>query len=222
MTGRGSISGTSKWPPVRINLTAGQDILVGSGYVITTGGGSISAHALAGNIDTGSDAQGYFFKKNASSLSTAYDLSDGLGGISTAAGGDVTLIAGGDVTSVLPGKGVYYYDGNSVTPENGNDYLTAGSGAYGSQPGNVTIVAGGNVTGNYLVANGTGAIYAGVQMDANGNPKTDSSGNYLLGTSGSAGTDLQNNELALSLINGGWNVTAAQNILFAGSPESQW
>jgi filamentous hemagglutinin family protein len=196
-----------------INLTAGQDITVGSGYVITTGGGSIYAHALAGSIDTGSDAQGYFFKKNASSLSTAYGLSDGLGGISTAAGGDVTLIAGGDVTSVLPGKGVYYYDGNSVTPENGNDYLTAGSGAYGSQPGNVTIVAGGNVTGNYLVANGTGAIYAGVQMDANGNPKTDSSGNYLLGTSGSAGTDLQNNELALSLINGGWNVTAAQNIL---------
>ena len=44
-----------------INLVAGQDITVGSGYVITTGGGSINAHALAGNIDTGSDAQGYHF-----------------------------------------------------------------------------------------------------------------------------------------------------------------
>ena len=64
-------------------------------------------------------------------------------------------------------------------PDNGMITTTAGSGAYGSQPGNVTIVAGGNVTGNYLVANGTGAIYAGVKMvngipvDANGNPVTD-------------------------------------------------
>ena len=169
-----------------ISLIAGQDITVGSGYVITTGGGSISAHALAGNIDTGSDAQGYFFKQNASSLSAAYNLSDGLGGISTEAGGDVTLIAGGDVKSVLPGSGVYYYDGNPESPNNAY-YLTAGSGAYGSQPGNVTIVAGGDVAGHYLVAYGTGSIFAGVQMDANGNPKMDSSGNYLLGTSGQRG-----------------------------------
>ena len=196
-----------------INLVAGQDITVGSGYVITTGGGSISAHALAGDIDTGSDAQGYHFNRNASSLSAAYNLQNGLGGISTAAGGDVTLIAGGNVTSVLPGKGVYYYDGNQETPDNGSDYTTAGSGAYGSQPGNVTIVAGGDVTGHYLVANGTGSIFAGVQMDANGNPIKDSSGNYVLGTSGSAGTDQLNPNLALSLVSGGWNVTAAQNII---------
>ena len=195
-----------------INLAAGQNITVGSGYVITTGGGSISAHALAGSIDTGSDAQGYHFVNNVSSLNAAYNLSDGLGGISTAAGGDVTLIAGGDVTSVLPGKGSYYYDGSEVTPNN-NDYYTAGSGAYGSQPGNVTIVAGGDVTGNYLVANGTGSIFAGVEMDANGNPVKDSSGNYVLGASGSAGTDPANPNLALSLISGGWNVDAAQNIL---------
>jgi filamentous hemagglutinin family protein len=195
LTGSGSIQMASGYinngiQLPAISLIAGQDIQVGSGYVITTGGGSIYAHALAGSIDTGSDSQGYFFKKNASSLSTAYDLSDGLGGISTAAGGDVTLIAGGDVTSVLPGNGVYYYDGNQESPNNA-DYLTAGSGAYGSQPGNVTIVAGGDVKGHYLVANGTGSIFAG----------------------GSAGADLSNNGLALSLINGGWNVTAAQNIL---------
>src|SRR5208283_5697991 len=72
-----------------INLVAGWDILVGAGYVITTGGGSISAHALEGSIDTGSDAQGYHFESSASSLGTAYDLSGGvagqtsLGGIST-------------------------------------------------------------------------------------------------------------------------------------------
>jgi len=200
-----------------INLTAGQNILVGSGYVITTGGGSISAHALAGNIDTGSDAQGYYFSiGSVNTLSAAYNLSDGLGGISTEAGGNVTLIAGGNVTSVLPGNGGYYYDGNLESPNNA-DYVTAGSGAYGPQPGNVTIVAGGNVTGNYLVANGTGAIYAGVKMvngipvDANGNPVTDGK-SYVLDSSstGSAGT--ADNELALNLISGGWTVDAAQNI----------
>ncbi|HXR05544.1 MAG TPA: filamentous hemagglutinin N-terminal domain-containing protein [Verrucomicrobiae bacterium] len=208
MTGGGSIQMASGG----ISLMAGQDITAGSGYVITTGGGSIYAHALNGNIDTGSDAQGYHFVNSAGSLSAAYNFQNGLGGISTEAGGDVSLIAGGNVTSVLPGKGVYYYDGNQVAPDNGNDYLTAGSGAYGSQPGNVTVVAGGNVTGNYLVANGTGNIFAGVEMDANGNPVTDSSGNYVLGTTGSAGTDLSYHGLALNLIHGGWNVAAAQNI----------
>ncbi|MGA2786986.1 MAG: filamentous hemagglutinin N-terminal domain-containing protein [Verrucomicrobiota bacterium] len=190
-----------------IYLTAGQNILVGSGYVITTGGGSISAHALAGNIDTGSDAQGYHFSGSpVSSLSQAYNLQDGLGGISTAAGGDVTLIAGGDVTSFLPGN---------QSPGN-PDYATAGSGAYGHQLGNITIVAGGNVTGNYLVANGTGAIYAGVKMvngipvDANGNPVTDGKSYVLDSPTGSAGT--ADNELALNLITGGWTVNAAQNI----------
>jgi len=88
-----------------VNMTAGQSITVGSGSVITTGGGDISAHALKGSINTGSDAQGYHFNKNATSLDTAYDLSQGLGGISTEDGGDVTLIAGGNITSVLPGHG---------------------------------------------------------------------------------------------------------------------
>jgi filamentous hemagglutinin family protein len=190
-----------------INLVAGQDITVGARCVITTGGGSIYAHALAGNIDTGSDAQGYFFESGASSLGTAYDLSGGvagqisLGGISTAAGGNVTLIAGGDVTSFLPGANIVGSSG------------TAGSGAYGrTQNGDVTIVAGGDVTGHYLVADGTGSIFAGVLMDSNGNPETGASGNYLLGATGSVGTDQNNPNFSLSLINGGWNVTAAQNI----------
>jgi hypothetical protein len=196
-----------------VNLVAGQDITIGSGYVITTAGGSISAHALAGNIDSGSDAQGYHFISNAHSLGAAYNFQDGLGGISTEAGGNVTLIAGGNVTSILPGKGSYYYDGTQVTTPQNNDYYTAGSGAYGSQLGNVTVVAGGNVSGNYLVANGTGSIFAGVEMDANGNPIKDSSGNYVMGASGNAGADSGNNALALTLISGGWNVTAAQDIL---------
>ncbi len=224
-TGSGSIQlaqGLNNNLPA-INLTAGNSIIVGSGYVITTGGGGISAHALAGNIDTGSFAIGYYFETALSAgtpVNQAYDFSDGLGGISTEAGGNVRLTAGGNVTSVLPGANGYYYDGTHYGPVSADqnvDYATAGSGAYGNQPGqsgNVTIVAGGDVTGHYLVANGVGSIFAGVKMDANGNPIIDSSGKYVLGTSGSAGgTDTSNPNLALSLISGGWNVTAAQDIL---------
>ena len=194
-----------------IGLTAGKDITVGAGYVITTGGGGIDAHALTGSIDTGSSGQGYAFKLNASSILTAYDLSHGLGGISTMAGGDVNLTAGGNISSVLPGKKGFFYNGNFISAQN-SDYSTAGAGAYGKQAGDVNIVAGGNVTGHYLVAKGNGSIFAGVQMDASGNPVTDLSGNYVLGTTGSAGTAQLSPNLALSLISGGWNVTAAQNI----------
>ena len=199
-----------------ITLVAGQNIALGSASVTTTGGGSISAHALAGNIDTGNYAQGYHFLTDgsASSLNQAYDLSGGLGGISTAGGGNVTLIAGGSVSSVLPLNGNSFLYDSQILPANNDDYLTAGSGAYGRQAGDVTIVAGGDVTGHYLVANGTGRIHAGVQMDANGNPVTDPAGNYALGATGSAGgLDASNPRLALSLVNGGWNVSAAQNIL---------
>ena len=224
-TGGGSIQMAGNINSTAVNLTAGQNILVGTGFVITTGGGGINAHALAGNIDTGSDAQGYHFNNSATSLNGAYDLSHGLGGISTEAGGDVDLTAGGNVTTVLPissgtvGKVGYIFDGNlktSLASGVNTDFATAGSGAYGrqsNQKGDVNIVAGGNVTGNFLVANGTGSIYAGVEMDASGNPIKDSSGNFVLGSLGSAGTDNNKNALALSLISGGWNVTAAQNII---------
>jgi hypothetical protein len=77
----------------------------------------------------------------------------------------------------------------------------------------VNVVAGGNITGNYLVANGIGSLYAGVKMDANGNPLKDLSGKFVLGTTGSAGTSMSSPNLALNLIKGGWNVNAAQNIV---------
>ena len=110
------------------------------------------------------------------------DGSLGVGGISTIAGGNVSLTAGGDVQSILPANNGYIYDGNFVETGPDANVVTAGAGAYGTQHGNVTIVAGGDVTGNYLVANGTGSIFAGVEMDANGNPVKDVSGNYVLGS----------------------------------------
>jgi filamentous hemagglutinin family protein len=213
--GTGSVllngSGSIKIAQGNLTLTAGRDITVGSGYAITTGGGSITAHALTGNIDTGSDAQGYTFVPNATTIGTAYNLSHGLGGISTMAGGDVNLTAGGNISSVLPGKKGYFYNGNFLSALN-SDFNTAGAGAYGPQAGNVNLIAGGNVTGNYLVANGVGSLFAGVQMDASGNAVKDSGGQYVLGSTGSAGTSALTPNLALNLIKGGWNVTAAQNI----------
>jgi hypothetical protein len=195
-----------------ISLKAGRDILVNadqspkSGFVRTTGGGSISAWALMGNVDAGTYAYGYKFS-NTDPLNSTYcqiDPTYGVGGISTEAGGNVAITAGGDVTSYLP-------QGNLPAVIGGD----AGSGAFGplaGQVGDVTIVAGGNVTGHYVEANGKGAIFAGVKMDANGSPLKDAAGNYVLNSSstGSAGT--ADNKLALSLVAGGWTVAAAQDI----------
>jgi hypothetical protein len=178
-------------------LTGGGLIQTTSGNINLTAGQSISIGKGYVNTTGGGSITAHALAGN---INTGSLAQGGLGSMSTAAGGSVSLTAGGNVSSVLPGSG-------TVTDG------TAGSGAYGSQAGNVTIVAGGNVTGHYLVANGTGSIYAGVIMDASGNPETDSSGNYDLGVSGSAGTSQSTPNFALSLVSGGWNVTAAQNII---------
>jgi filamentous hemagglutinin family protein len=201
-----------------VNLLAGQSILVGSGSVFTTGGGSIYADALAGDINAGTS--------NGSSTSGGTQTSDYLftasgsrpnailGGISTAAGGDVTLIAGDDVVSV------------PTVPS--SSQWPGASGAYGA--GNVTVIAGNQITGNYTLANGVGTMLAGVQVSsaqlgALQNRSTDpttyastlndletevtqnSSGNGNIGAaSGASGP------VTLSLIQGSWNAWAANNI----------
>jgi hypothetical protein len=154
-----------------ITLLAGNNLTVGSGYVRTVAGGSITATAVAGSVNTGTSTGGYDF----SPIGKGYVVDSNLGGISTAAGGDVTLTAGLDIISYLPVAGGVQTD--------------AGSGCFGSAAGNVTLTAGRNVTGHYVVANGTGTIVAG----------------------NNAGTTTK--KLALSLVAGGWNVTAANDIL---------
>ena len=126
-----------------INLTAGNDILIGSGFVRTTSGGSITATAMAGSVNTGSYAFGYAFSSADPNITIG---SQGTGGISTETGGNVTITAGKDIISFLPSQN--------------NGVLTdAGSGAFG--PGNVTLTAGGNIEGHFVVANGLGIIHAG-------------------------------------------------------------
>jgi filamentous hemagglutinin family protein len=201
-----------------VNLLAGQSILIGSGSVFTTGGGSIYADALAGDINAGTS--------NGSSTSGGTQTSDYLftasgsrpnailGGISTAAGGDVTMIAGDDVISV------------PTVPS--NSQWPGASGTYGA--GNVTVIAGNQITGNYTLASGVGTMLAGVQVSSmqagalqnrNANPTTsastlndletevtqNSNGNGNIGAaSGASGP------VTLSLIQGSWNAWAANNI----------
>jgi filamentous hemagglutinin family protein len=168
-------SGTIQLSSGSVNLTAGQDIQVGSGAITTTGGGNIIATAIAGSVNTGTDEAGYDFNLASSRNGDLYDVDSALGGISTAGGGDVNITAGLDIISFLP-------TGNNPSGD-------AGSGAFGAAPGNVTLNAGRNVEGHFVVANGTGAITAGSD----------------------AGTSQE--ELALSLIDGGWTVNAIGNIL---------
>ena len=199
-----------------VNLYAGQSILVGSGSVFTTGGGSIYADALSGDINAGtSNGSGSNGRQTSDYLFTSSGARPNtiLGGISTANGGDVTLIAGDDIISV------------PLVP---TAQWPGASGAYGS--GNVTLIAGNQITGNYNLANGVGTMLAGAQVSsaqaaALQNQNSDPSdyntvlhslenavmqnvgGNGNIGAaSGSGGP------VTLSLIQGSWNAWAANNI----------
>ncbi len=170
-----------------ISLSAANEVQVGwagvgnttsgTASINTTRGGSIAVTTQYGDVDTGQNSAGYVY--STSRLTPAapfyYSVSSSLGGISTAAGGNVTINAGGNVSSYMP---------------NGTISTDAGSGAFGPQPGNVSITAGGSVFGHYVVANGVGTITAGQDV----------------------GNSLQN--VALSLIKGSWNLYAPNGNIY--------
>ena len=171
-----------------ITLRAGQDVTVAGGFVRTVGGGSIDVTAVSGSVNTGTRVNGFIFLATDDISLNNYMLVDpDLGGISTAAGGNVNLTAGLDITSYLPS--------NTDTQTRGA--TDGGSGAFGAAPGNVALNAGRNVVGHYVVRNGVGTINAG--RDA--------------GTAFDATAGTTDYPLALSLISGGWNVTAGQDII---------
>jgi filamentous hemagglutinin family protein len=180
-----------------INLWAGNEVLidsqtgdnvVGNG-ITTTGGGSISVTAKYGDVDTGANPFGYDFNFQR----PYYTVSQDLGGISTAAGGDVSITAGGDVRSYLPLNG------------NPDAFFDGGSGAFGPQAGNVTIKAQGSIFGHYVVANGTGTMIAGYDP-GDGTPTVDTHQN-IGGPDTGLGT-------ALSLVNGSWNLEAPKGSIY--------
>lgn len=152
-----------------VQLRAGNNVTVGSGHVRTVGGGAIEVEALAGNINTGTQNNGFRF------LPSGYTVDADLGGISTAQGGNVSLKAGQDIISLLPLSGGTQND--------------AGSGAFGEAPGNVSVTAGRDVSGHFVVRNGAGTVTAGRD----------------------AGTAAR--LLALSVVKGGWTVNATHDVL---------
>jgi filamentous hemagglutinin family protein len=156
-----------------INLWAGSEVIVNSGAIRTKNGGSIMVTARDGDVNAGTSDEGYSQYRNRFPY---YLVSDNLGGISTAAGGDITINAGGDVHANLP-----------------QDSSESGVGAFGPQAGNVSVNAGGSIYGHYLVANGVGTLVAGHNA-------------------GGPGEDLPN--IALSVIKGGWNVSALSGSIY--------
>jgi filamentous hemagglutinin family protein len=191
-----------------LTLLAGNDITVGFGSVFTTGGGSIFAEAVAGNLNAGTANGGYVYYAGGGSSVPAP------GGIATAAGGDVTLIAGNNIISVP-----------NVPPSLPDNQSVGASGAYGS--GNVTVIAGNQITGNFTLADGVGTLLAGVPVtsaqagilqDPGADPATyaatlsglEAAVSQAQNPNGNIGTGLS--PITLGLIQGSWNAWAANNL----------
>jgi len=180
----GSVNGSILTARGPVNLTAGQDIQIGAGYINTTGGGGITLAALAGSINAGT-ANLY---KNGYVTQPVYPYN--VGGIATLAGGNVTLSAGNNIIS---------------NPSSSGE-PAGSSGAYGA--GNVTLSAGSLIYGNYQVTDGLGTILAGVTV-ANGLVTGILNAN---GGAGYAPAGLSPEPLTLSLVSGSWNVWAAKDV----------
>ncbi len=182
-----------------INVTAKQDVTLAgiSSSIVTTGGGNIDVTAVAGSVNTGVNPNGFTFYPSFYTVNTP-----SLGGISTGDGGNVDITAGLDIISYLPAGNKPAGDAGSgafITPDASGHFAN-------SQKGNVTLTAGRNVVGHYVVSDGTGTINAGVNI-----PLFLATGQVELSNpNGNAGTPSAN--LALSLIDGGWTVNAANDI----------
>ncbi|MDB6129510.1 MAG: Filamentous hemagglutinin family outer membrane protein, partial [Verrucomicrobiales bacterium] len=168
-----------------VQLSAGNNILVGTGFIRTTGGGSIQASALSGDVNAGTANGGYQFSI------FGYSVNPNLGGISTAAGGDVILEAGHNIVS---------------TPTIPSNQPAGASGAYGKEAGNVTLKAGNQVLGNFTLANGVGTILAGVEVNA---------GQVTAIPHPQADIGSSQRPVSLSLINGSWNAWAARDLFIS-------
>ena len=98
--GQGAVSGTGNLTlsgastiqtgAGNINILAGGAVTVGTGAIRTIGGGSISVQTLAGSVNCGSNPSGFIF----GTTGVGYSPSPQLGGISTAAGGNVSINSG--------------------------------------------------------------------------------------------------------------------------------
>ena len=138
----GNNSGAIQATDGNITLEGGHEILVGRGFIRTAGGGSINLRTGDGDVDAGTKSDGYVFSRSGYAISPA-----GLGGIGTAAGGNVSINAGGDILGFF-----------------------APIGAFGSQAGEVSLTAGRSVFGNFMVRNGTGTMQASLDAGSQSSP----------------------------------------------------
>ena len=173
-----------------INLWAANEVQVGwSGQSAGTGNANSGSGAIrttgGGNIDVTTK---YGDVNSGSSLYgfNNYSASAPYYTPSSSLGG-IGTTDGGNVIINAGGDVISYPTFPTTTaPVSAND---PGTGAFDpTAPGNVTINAGGSVYGNFVEADGTGTINAGQNI----------------------GTSAKN--VALSLINGGWNLNAQGNI----------
>jgi filamentous hemagglutinin family protein len=178
-------SGSIQLASGNINLTAGGAVAVGTGSMLTTAGGNIDVTALSGDIIAGTKTSGVQNSGYADDNFGNWNVSSSLGGISTMAGGSVTLdaVAG------------------SINPSSRTTIFGV-SGAFGSEPGNVTLIAGNGIFGTFNVANGVGTMLAGVTV-AGDTPAIQNSGANI----GSVTAPV-----SLQLASGSWNVWAGNNI----------
>jgi filamentous hemagglutinin family protein len=192
--GGGVVSGTSA-APNNVTLlgtaaieTAAGNINVLAGNNVTVGSGGIVTGIANGAVMTGTGGN-----VNVQALTGTVNCGNSGGGfdfISTGDGYDVSPSLGG-ISTASGGNVTIQAGGNIIAALPGSSQGSQtdfGSGAFGAAPGNVTLTAGGNVTGHFVLADGTGTITGGLD----------------------AGTATAN--LALSLINGGWTVHAADDI----------
>ena len=183
-TGNVTLTGTSTIQTAsgNITVTAGSGVSVANGGIVT----GIANGAVMGSGGGNVTVQALAGNVNCGDSVQGYNFSpvgDGYA-VSPFLGG-ISTASGGNVTVTAGGNITAPLPTGTFSQANASDY---GSGAFGSAPGNVTLTAGGNVTGHFVVANGVGTIIAGQN----------------------AGTTANN--LALSLVDGGWTVNAANDI----------
>ena len=136
-------------------LPSGKDMLEGYGFIRTVGGGNISVTTLDGDVDSGNKDDGYVFSRFGYYIGSA-----GLGGIGTTSGGNVSIDAGGDILALHAPIGAF---------GTGSDLNSLGQSL---APGDVSLAAGRDIKGHFMLRDGVGTMRASRDVGAFGSTVT--------------------------------------------------
>ncbi|HWD17651.1 MAG TPA: filamentous hemagglutinin N-terminal domain-containing protein [Verrucomicrobiae bacterium] len=141
-TGSGTGKGFLELADGNIDLRAGNEVVLGSGYVRTDSGGNVSIVTGQGDVTvkivSGSQQLGYVNRITGSAPNPAG--AGGVSGIAAEGDGDVSISAAGKINTSEQEPGAF------------------GVGAWGA--GDVTLTAGKSIFGDFLVHNGAGSLSA--------------------------------------------------------------